>query len=76
MGLQKFRQDTCQDSTEVTVEIVNKGTGLVLPAIYTFACGKKYTTADIGETFSFLKTSASLKLEKMGVYCYEGKYVK
>ena len=60
VGQRKFGQD----STEVTVKIFNEGTGLVLPVIYTFTCGKKYTRTDIGETSDFLRLLLSLNLEK------------
>ena len=49
---------------EVTVKIVNEGTGLVLPAFYTFTYGQKYTRTDISETFNFLRFLLSLNLEK------------
>ena len=48
---------------KVTVKIFNDGTGLVLPAFYTFTC-QKYTRAYLGETFEFLRLLPSLNLEK------------
>ena len=48
MGWRKFGQDISQDSTEV--KIFNEGTGLVLPAIYTFTCGRTPPRTDTDGT--------------------------
>ena len=51
---------------EVIGQIFNEGTGLVLPAIYTFIYRQKYTKTDISEIFDFLRLLSSLNFEKMG----------
>ena len=42
---------------------------IMLPAIYAFTCGTKYTRADIDKTFNFLRLLSSLNLEKNGGVC-------